>query len=94
MLPDHVSDNSPPEVKHQIFRAFKEALNNVVTHSQAREVQINIVVGSDFCSITVRDDGVGIERFSLDAERRIGGRCDVESGPGKGTAIRLGWSRS
>ncbi len=108
-FPDHVPDNSPPEVRHQVFLAFKEALNNVAKHSRAREVQIKVVVGSDSCSIVVRDDGVGMDRSALKEDRRIGGhglnnmaarmaaiggRCDVESMPGKGTVICLSWKKS
>ena len=37
----------PPEVRHNVFLAFKEALNNVVRHSEATEVGLAIEVAED-----------------------------------------------
>jgi signal transduction histidine kinase len=50
----------PAEVRHNLFLAIKEALNNVVKHARATEVWLRVVVQPlSFC-IMVEDDGCGL----------------------------------
>ena len=49
----------PPEVRHNIFLAFKEAVNNVVKHAQASEVWIRLRLQPDSFTFSVEDDGRG-----------------------------------
>lgn len=50
------------EVRHNLFLAFKEALNNVVKHARASEARISLALEADALSLSVEDDGRG---FSL-----------------------------
>jgi signal transduction histidine kinase len=52
------------EKRRNIFLSVKEALNNVVKHSQSSVVRINIVVGEGLV-IEIQDDGIGINMERL-----------------------------
>lgn len=48
------------EVRHNLFLAVKEILNNIVKHSQAREVFIQLKLAAGFATLEMRDDGRGL----------------------------------
>jgi signal transduction histidine kinase len=56
------------EKRRNIFLSVKEALNNVVKHSQSSVVKINVSIHDDLI-IEIQDDGVGI---NLDKLRKFG----------------------
>jgi len=86
-------------LRHGIFLAFKEALNNVVRHAQASEVEIKMEVAEDQLIISIRDNGRGIPPKALpgqdglngmhDRLRQLNGQCRVTSKPGEGTDVRF-----
>jgi len=88
------------EQRHQVFLAFKEALNNVVRHSKAREMLLIISAPQDEFLIEIQDDGCGFDA-GLPAEgadglhnmperlARIGGVCIITSRPDQGTRVTL-----
>jgi signal transduction histidine kinase len=94
------ADNCPVNSRHrhQLFLAFKEALNNVVRHSGASEVRVNIHVDRGQVRLTVADngrgwaegdrtqdmDGLGNMRTRLE---KMGGRFNIQSQPGAGTVV-------
>ena len=47
------------EVRHNLFLAFKESLNNVVKHAQATEVRISLTPGQAGFELLVEDNGRG-----------------------------------
>jgi signal transduction histidine kinase len=47
------------EVRHNLFLAFKEALNNVVKHSGASEVRVTLTLGSSAFVLAAQDNGRG-----------------------------------
>ncbi len=50
------------EIRHHLFLAFKEALNNVAKHAAAREVRVTFELHGDRAfALTVRDDGHGFD---------------------------------
>lgn len=57
------------EKRRNIFLGVKEALNNIMKHSQATEVRIDITVVDDTLTIKIADNGVGIDTDKL---RRFG----------------------
>lgn len=69
----HVDDIPDAEVtgekRRNIFLSVKEALNNVMKHSQASTVRIDITVPDDKLVIKISDDGRGIDTEKL---RRFG----------------------
>jgi ligand-binding sensor domain-containing protein/signal transduction histidine kinase len=86
------------EVRHHLFLAVKEAINNVVTHSGASSARLEVRIASGSLEVTVADDGHGFAPGTEDGfsnglvnmrERMagIGGRCRVESRPGTGSCV-------
>lgn len=49
----------PAEVRHHLFLAFKEAINNAVRHSGAKCVTVSLEVDAGGFILGVRDDGKG-----------------------------------
>jgi len=50
----------PAEVRHNLFLAIKEALNNVVKHAHASEVWLRLVVQPRSFCVIVEDNGCGL----------------------------------
>jgi len=49
------------ELRHNVFLAYKEAINNVVRHANAREVKISLHPREDGFDLLVEDDGQGFD---------------------------------
>ncbi len=88
------------EERHNLFMAFKEALNNVLKHAGATEVKVELSVESERIHISIVDNGCGFVQNGSPAagnglnnmKRRlgqIGGRLRLESQPGSGTKIEM-----
>jgi signal transduction histidine kinase len=88
------------EVEEQLYRIGQEALANVVKHARASSATVRIAVADDTVSIEVSDDGrgfdpaaVGPDHFGLRSMRGrvadLGGRLEITSTPGRGTAVRV-----
>jgi signal transduction histidine kinase len=96
-LPDYHLDS---KFRHEVFLAFKEALNNVIQHAGATTVVLRISVRDQMLIIIVADNGRGISpgapgpgadglanmrtRLSV-----LDGQCEIESGPEHGTSVRF-----
>ncbi len=88
-----------PEAQLCLFRVAQETLNNVIRHAGACAVSVALRKEGDGTCLTVRDDGAGFdpavqrERTSLglasmrERVKLVNGRLDIESAPGRGTAI-------
>jgi signal transduction histidine kinase len=50
----------PPEVRHNVFLAFKEAVNNVVKHAKATEAHVKLQLEPDKFILIVEDNGKGL----------------------------------
>ena len=89
----------PSRLRHNLFLAFKEALNNTVKHADAHEVEITLRVDDRRIRIMVRDDGRGFDPSipaagnGLDNMRArlesLGGSCRITSAPGHGTTVEF-----
>ena len=47
-------------IRNNLFLILKEATNNIIRHARARNVEFNVVAEGSFCSVSLKDDGVGI----------------------------------
>lgn len=85
------------EVEVTALRVVQEALANVAKHAGAGRTGVTVSYLDELLVVDVRDDGVGFtppgDGFGLTAMRqrvsRLTGRFEVESEPGKGTALSV-----
>ena len=63
----------PPEVRHNVFLAFKEAVNNVVKHAQASEVRVRLQLQPGNFALDIEDNGRGLDGQDADASRTRNG---------------------
>ncbi len=89
------------KIRHSLFLALKEVLNNVVRHANATQVRLGMRVNDGELVISVADNGCGLETVpegpGLDGLSNLrirmtslGGRCEIHSRRGEGTTVRLG----
>jgi signal transduction histidine kinase len=94
-LPDHI--------ELAMYRIAQECLQNVVKHANATSARLTFTVEDDTARLEIIDDGVGFDTFEHPlggdemggygllsmAERAeiVGGRLNIRSRPGSGTAV-------
>ena len=84
-------------VAAQLYRIAQEAVRNAIEHGAAREVLIQLTCGHREMVLTVQDDGEGFDkklnghgmglRIMRYRAQCIGGSCEVQPGPTKGTIV-------
>ena len=95
----------PSEVEFVLYRIFQGAISNVAWHSHAQNVVISMRCTSDEAIMQIEDDGRGFDAskpIDVDESGRgrglfsmkeraslLGGTCDIQSQPGKGTKITV-----
>jgi PAS domain S-box-containing protein len=90
-----------PDRSTAIFRICQEALTNVVRHAGATRVTVSLRKAADRVSLTIKDNGKGVEdsqildpgAFGLlgmrERARIWGGTVRIEGAPGKGTVVAV-----
>ena len=93
----------PPDVSHQVLRIAQEAFNNVLKHSGASRVAVNLGIQTARLDLQVADNGCGFEpanvfasangHFGLMGMReraeRVNGELHLKSRPGQGTEVHI-----
>ena len=90
----------PPEVRHNVFLAFKEAVNNVVKHAQATEARVKLQLVPGRFILTIADNGRGVGDISSKTLRNgmknmrqrladVQGEFDIAPGANGGTVVTL-----
>ncbi len=89
------------EVRHNVFLAFEEVLNNTLKHAGAAHVKVLMSLNGRHFEIVVEDDGKGFspgagalpEQDGLQniqaRLKAVGGTCEIASEPGHGTRVRM-----
>ncbi|HEX4348957.1 MAG TPA: two-component regulator propeller domain-containing protein, partial [Verrucomicrobiae bacterium] len=103
-LPEKIPEAElPTELRHHIFLAAKEAINNVFKHAHARQAWVRVKITDAGFDIEIEDDGQGFAGYEparragtgnglenmRDRMRLAGGRLEIQTGPGKGTRVTL-----
>lgn len=90
----------PPEVRHNVFLASKEAVTNVVRHARASAVWLRLRLGPASFTLEIQDDGCGVADLGKAEARNglrnmrkrmedIGGAFSIGPAPEGGTLVRL-----
>jgi ligand-binding sensor domain-containing protein/two-component sensor histidine kinase len=86
------------DLRHNVILIFKEALHNVVKHSRATLVAIEVIVSRNELELRIRDNGIGFQASAkqkgngIENMKRRGeklGCFQVESNDQEGTSILL-----
>ena len=100
-VPDQLPDYSlSSDVRHNVYLAVRETLNNIVKHSGASEVWFRLRITPSALTIIIEDNGSGFsaeDRGSAgnglhNIEKRmknLGGSFNLVTKPGAGTCIQL-----
>jgi len=88
--------------EHHLLRIGLEALTNALKHGRATRIDIELSFTPESTSLTVTDDGQGLEsrerasggaHFGLQGVRervdKLGGVLDIHSSPGAGTRLSV-----
>jgi ligand-binding sensor domain-containing protein/signal transduction histidine kinase len=94
--------NITPELRHNVFLAFKEAVTNIARHAKATTVTIRLLLDANHFVLEIVDNGRGLPdldektvltRNGLRGMRKrmeaIGGSFTIDRGTEGGTCVRL-----
>ncbi len=85
-------------VRHDLLMVVKEALNNIVRHSEATEAEFRMALSAGQLEIEIADNGKGFAGGRPDGHglknlsarlTKLGGNCAVESRLGSGTILKI-----
>ena len=89
-----------PDVRHNVFLAFKESVNNVVKHAHASALKVRVRLEASRFILEIEDDGCGVAEADKAKGRNglrnmsrrmedVGGEFFLGPGAERGTLIRL-----
>jgi signal transduction histidine kinase len=86
-----------PELKKNIYLIYKEVLNNINKHSNAKNVNINFQKNDGKLRVFIEDDGKGFDQANIkegnglrnikNRSEQISALLEIVSKPGEGTKI-------
>lgn len=98
-IQSNLNDRLTPDVEEGLYQIAREALNNIIKHAHAKNIQINFKQDASVISMQIVDDGIGFEPDTAYREgclgmstmqeraRLQGWHFDIESSPGNGTRV-------
>ncbi len=93
------NERAETAVELNIYRIIQELLTNILKHSQAEQVSIQLLKSQDNINLMVTDDGKGFNPAGVQTKYGIGlsnidkrvqnmsGRWNIDSGKGNGTTV-------
>jgi signal transduction histidine kinase len=91
----------PTGIEVAVYRIAQEALNNIIKHAHASQVQVTLARDDGIVSLEVADDGIGFDPRAVSQQAGMGlkgmreraaqinGKLRVISEPGRGTQVQL-----
>ena len=88
-----------PGVEHALYRVVQEAVQNIVKHAQASEINLHLIRHAAELTLLVEDNGVGFDPAALGDDAGLGlrnmasrvaylgGELEFDSRPGRGTTV-------
>ena len=97
---DIIDRNVNPELRRNLFLIIKEAINNILKHSNATTVHVGFEINGDTYQIIMDDNGIGIDENNTSAfangiknmkqrAESINGILIIESSKENGTKITI-----
>jgi signal transduction histidine kinase len=96
---DDASNHLNLYIQFVVYRIIEECLRNALKHGKATAITVSIQCETDTLVVGVIDNGIGIDTGKASAgnglegvqarARIFKGKTVIESGPGKGTSIRI-----
>ncbi len=92
-----IDEEIGPHCARHVVSALREILSNIVRHSEATVVQIQVDTTQNLVEVVVRDNGIGFTpnvgsgrglRNLASRAKELGGDCTVDSKIGDGTMVR------
>jgi PAS domain S-box-containing protein len=90
------------DLKLSIFRIVQEQLNNIIRHSDAKNVEVQLVQQNNLLCLVVKDNGVGFDttksptglglRNIISRANLFKGKVEIDSHPGQGTELKVKFS--
>jgi signal transduction histidine kinase len=92
-------DSFPDEINHCLFRVIQEAIENIIRHSNARNVSFKLFLQKKEIHLQISDDGIGINNNAISKKdnfgirgmqervEALGGSFSISGSPKKGTLI-------
>jgi signal transduction histidine kinase len=95
----NLPDKLQPSTSLSLYRVAQETLHNIITHSQARNVEVELASDNGQILLRITDDGVGFDVSQegtglglLSMRQRVqalGGAIEISSSPRAGTQIEV-----
>jgi len=101
---DNIDDAFAEDLRINFYRIVQESLGNIMKHSQATEVRIDIRKTEQAVTLAISDNGCGFSLsdappqpdkggFGLtglsERARLLGGQFKIQSSPGRGTVVNV-----
>lgn len=96
-----LTERLPEAMETTLYRIMNEALDNVIQHSRASQVEVLLRQENNQLILTLEDNGIGFNLEAVDQNRCYGlldmqeraemidGKLKVETSPGSGTSITI-----
>lgn len=84
-----------------VYRIVLELVNNALKHSDAHQINIQVIVENDRLNLVVQDNGKGFDHENTDRNKTtglnsinsrvesLGGKMELYTSPGKGTEVQV-----
>jgi signal transduction histidine kinase len=93
----------PNDVAMAFYRIAREAINNIIVHADASQINIDLIAEQGQVELHIEDNGCGFDpqvvseghlgtRIMNERAAMIGGNLRINSKPGEGTKITVTWS--